>query len=132
MKSDGYSAKLFLVAFLILSVGPSLLGATITLVSTGSVWRYLDDGSDQGTAWRSLTFNDTDWKFGRAQLGYGEGDEATVVGYGPEINNKYITTWFRSTFVATNNTMFTNLLFRILRDDGAAVYLNGTRVLVSN
>ena len=49
----------------------------------GAVWRYLDNGSDQGTAWRAAAFNDTGWKSGAAELGYGDGDEATVVGYGP-------------------------------------------------
>ena len=121
-----------LFVFILLLFGSLLRADTISLISTGSVWRYLDDGSDQGSAWRGTSFSDADWKFGPAQLGYGEGDEATVVGYGPEITNKFITTYFRRNFVITNNTMFTNLLFRVLRDDGAAVYLNGTRVFVSN
>ena len=47
----------------------SALSATL-LVPRGSAWRYLDDGSDQGTAWRATTFVDTAWKMGAAQLGY--------------------------------------------------------------
>ena len=41
------------------------------LVSAGEVWKYLDDGSDQKTAWRARVFNDTDWNTGSARLGYG-------------------------------------------------------------
>jgi hypothetical protein len=102
------------------------------LVSTGSVWKYLDNGSDQQTAWRNPGFNDTSWAAGPAQLGYGDGDEATVVGYGPDANNKYITTYFRRRFSVSNPGSFTNLLLRLLRDDGGVVYLNGTEVFRSN
>jgi hypothetical protein len=102
------------------------------LVTAGSIWKYLDNGSNQATAWRGISFNDGAWASGAAQLGYGDGDEATVVGYGPDMNNKYITTYFRRRFAVTNVSAFTNLLLRVLRDDGAVVYVNGTEVFRSN
>lgn len=102
---------------------------SVPLVPLGSVWRYLDNGSDQGTAWRGPGFNDSSWATGPAQLGYGDFDEATIVGFGPDSNNKYVTTYFRRAFMATNTSTFTNLTLRLLRDDGAAVYLNGTEVV---
>jgi len=51
----------------------------ITLLPAGSTWKYLDNGSDQGTAWQAPDFNDSAWASGPAQLGYGDGDEATVI-----------------------------------------------------
>jgi hypothetical protein len=102
------------------------------LVHGGSVWKYLDDGSNQGTAWRNPAFNDNAWASGPAQLGYGDGDEATLVSYGPDMNNKYITTYFRRTFAVSDISVFTNLLLRLMRDDGAVVYLNGIEVFRSN
>ncbi|GAB4581936.1 MAG: hypothetical protein Fur0022_46880 [Anaerolineales bacterium] len=104
----------------------------ITLIPAGSSWKYLDDGSDQGTAWRALAFNDSTWAQGPAQLGYGDGDEATVISYGPDPDNKYITTYFRRTFIVSNPADFTQLNFHLLRDDGAVVYLNGQEVVRSN
>ena len=101
------------------------LADSLSLIPAGSVWKFLDNGSDQGTAWTATNFNDGTWSSGPAQLGYGEGDEATVVGYGSDGNNKYTTTYFRRAFVVTNAASMTNLLFRLLRDDGAVVYLNG-------
>ena len=68
--------------------------AQTILVSTGSVWKYLDDGSDQGSAWQALLFDDSAWASGPAQLGYGDGDEATVINGGPA-TNRLITTYFR-------------------------------------
>lgn len=28
----------------------------------GAVWKYLDDGSNQGDVWRGFAFNDSGWK----------------------------------------------------------------------
>jgi hypothetical protein len=110
-------------------------GAAISqdvLVPAGAVWRYLDDGSDQGTAWWATAFPDSNWAFGPAQLGYGDGDEATVVSYGPNPNWKYVTTYFRHTFDVTDPGQFAFLVTELLRDDGAVIYLNGTEVVRSN
>jgi hypothetical protein len=96
----------------------------VTLISRGSVWHYKDDGSDQVTAWRSLNFNDDSWAAGPAQLGYGDGDETTVVGYGPDSGNKYVTTYFRHVFNVENAAELTQLSLSIVRDDGAVVYIN--------
>ena len=103
-----------------------------TFVSTGSTWKYLDDGTDQGAAWRQPDFNDSSWASGSAQLGYGDGDEQTVVSYGPNSNDKYITTYFRKFFTVSDASLFNSLLVRILRDDGAVVYLNGSEIFRTN
>src|SRR5262245_2284182 len=102
--------------------------AADTLVPTGSVWKYLDNGSNQGTAWRATSFNDSAWASGAGQLGYGDGDEATAVSYGPSSTNKYITTYFRKSFNVANPSTYASLTLAVLRDDGAVVYLNGKEV----
>jgi len=102
------------------------------LVSPGATWSYLDDGSNQGTAWREVTYNDGGWSTGSAQLGYGEGDESTQVGFGGDEQNKHITTYFRHTFTLTEQDQFATLVAGLIRDDGAAVYLNGTLVALDN
>lgn len=106
--------------------------ATQTLVPKGAVWKYLDDGSNQGITWVFPWFNDILWALGPAQLGYGDGDEATVVSFGPNPANKYVTTYFRHTFNVQNPASFAALVIDLLRDDGAVVYLNGTEVARSN
>ena len=111
---------------------PPPQSTTDTLVSTGSQWRYLDDGSNQGTAWRARNFNDSAWLRGSAELGYGDGDESTVIGFGPDARNKFITTYFRRSFTLQDASSITSLTANLLRDDGAVVYLNGTEVIRSN
>lgn len=103
-----------------------------TLLPLGSVWRYLDTGADQGTAWRAPGFADGSWKSGPAQLGYGDGDETTVVSFGPDSGNKFITTYFRTRFNVTGLASIQSLTLGIVRDDGPVVYLNGVEVYRNN
>ena len=98
------------------------------LVPLAANWKYLADGSDQGTAWQGSGFDDSSWSSGLAQLGYGDGDEQTVVSYGANVNDKYITTYFRRTFVATNVNRIAAATLKLVVDDGANVFLNGTAV----
>ncbi len=122
-----------LVSVFLFAFGTLKAGALDTpLIETGAIWSYLDDGSDQGTAWRALAFDDSLWATGPAQLGYGEGDEATVVSFGPNASNKYITTYLRHSFNVANPAAISGLTLSVLRDDGVVVYLNGTEVLRSN
>ena len=102
-----------------------------TPVDFESSWRYLDDGSNQGTGWRSSSFNDSAWESGDAILGYGGNGEQTVIEFGPDANNKYITTYFRKTFNLAEGG-FSSATFDLIRDDGAVVYLNGVEIGRSN
>jgi hypothetical protein len=108
---------------------PSVFAAGTTLVPAGAVWRYLDTGIDPGPTWRAVLFDDSAWSVGRAQLGYGDGDEVTIVSSGPIPGVRNITTYFRHTFAVTNAAAYSNLTVRLVRDDGAVVYLNGLEVL---
>lgn len=94
----------------------------------GAVWKYLDDGTDQSTQWRTRTFDDSGWASGVSQLGYGEGDERTLLSFGGDSNNKYITTYLRHTFNVVDPTLFHNLSARMMADNGAVVYINGVEV----
>ncbi|HWB02891.1 MAG TPA: lamin tail domain-containing protein [Verrucomicrobiales bacterium] len=107
----------------------------VTYMNTGHVWKYLDNGSNQGTAWYATNFNDTTWSSGPSSLGYGtEGEGAgTTVGFGGNTSARYATTYFRTTVNIPNPSQFVNFLLRIKYDDGAAVYINGTeRVRTAN
>lgn len=109
---------------------------TEALVPTGSSWKFLDNGSNQGTAWREAGFNDSTWPAGAAPLGYATSTPgfyqgiplATTVSYGSNSAAKYITTYFRKTFNVADTTGISDLSLNLLRDDGAVVYLNGSEV----
>ena len=109
-------------------------GAAMTLVGRGSTWKYLDTGTNQGTAWRDLAFQDSGWATGPGKLGYSSNNAGfgTVVSYGPDPANKYITTYFRKAFTVSNPGTIAALNLGLLRDDGAVVYLNGIEVYRNN
>ena len=94
MKPNRVFKKLFLLIALFFSIATY---SQNILVPYGATWKYLDNGTNQGTAWRAPAFADGSWATGPSELGYGDGGEATVVGFGPDANNKYITTYFRHT-----------------------------------
>ncbi len=102
------------------------------VIAKGDVWRFLDDGSNQGAAWRETDFDESSWKSGRAQLGYGEGDEIGIVDFGGDEAQKHITTYFRKEFELSDTDRIDQLNLQLLRDDGAIVYLNGAVVARSN
>jgi hypothetical protein len=106
--------------------------ATTTLIASNATWRYLDLGTDQGAAWRNPSFNDSSWKTGSGKLGYGLGDETTVLNYGPNVGNKYITTYFRRAFFVPDPALVSSLAARIARDDGVVIYLNDVEVARDN
>jgi hypothetical protein len=106
--------------------------AQTPVISYGASWKYLDNGTNQGSTWKTPTFNDAGWLSGPGQLGYGDGDEATIVSYGPNASAKYVTTYFRKTISVANPAAFTAFSAKVKRDDGIVLYLNGTEVYRNN
>ncbi len=104
-----------------------------TIFGLGETWSYLDNGSDAGTNWSQLSFDDSSWPTGNAELGYGDGDETTVVSFGPDAGNKYITTYFRKEFTySTIDSTPVSCVLKVRRDDGVVIYHNGVEILRSN
>ncbi|MDX2429895.1 MAG: CotH kinase family protein, partial [Bacteroides sp.] len=103
------------------------------IVQRGSEWSYLDTGSDPGEDWIGMEYDDGSWSSGPAELGYGDNDENTVVGYGGDPDNKHITTYFRKAFSLLEADLLADHYFvELLKDDGAIVYLNGTEIVREN
>jgi len=103
-----------------------------TLVPQASVWSFLDEGTDPGANWNQPGFDDDSWDVGAAELGYGDGDETTPVEFGGDALNKFATTHFRHEFTVDDASLYEHLRLGLQRDDGAAVYLNGTEVHRTN
>lgn len=105
--------------------------ASAVLVERGSRWRYRDNNEAPPTDWLGGEFDASAWNEGPAELGFGDGDEATQVQGGPT-NARFPVTWFRREFEIATPTAWRSLEIRVRRDDGALVYLNGTEVFRSN
>ncbi len=92
---------------------------------SASGWSYLGNGSNQGTSWRSGSYDDSAWPVGTAELGYGDNDEATVV---PVSDPRPATCYFRRKFTLADASQINNLSVTVNYDDAYAVYLNGVRI----
>ena len=106
-------------------------GVTPALVNENGLWNYYDlqnepanDG--EGDTWKELNFNDGSWSSGNAELGYGDGGEATV------INNTTETAYFRKTINVPDASLYNDLVMEAIRDDGMIVYINSTEVWRDN
>jgi spore coat protein CotH len=108
------------------------IGDPFAIVPQGSIWKYSDIGQDLGTAWRGRTYDDAQWSSGPSRLGYGGDGEATTVSFGPNAANKHPTTYFRHHFQVDDLSAVESLFMEFIRDDGAAVYLNGTQIARHN
>ena len=114
----------------------SFASGRIVLSPLGARWKYLDNGSDQGTAWRAPDFDDGVWAEGAGRLGFGADAAATTTvrrylsgASGPQVTNYY----FRRSFVVSNDlSELASIQFRYQRDDGCVLYLNGTPLITNN
>lgn len=99
-------------------------GGPWTPISKGATWKYSDGSSAPNSSWKNPSFNDASWSSGNAQLGFGDGDEATL------LNTSRVSYYFRKTF--TLSSPITSAYINLTYDDGAQVYVNGTAVITRN
>ncbi|MEZ5303597.1 MAG: hypothetical protein R3F11_23585 [Verrucomicrobiales bacterium] len=114
------------------SAAPALARPSISFprATTGGFWTTARTRAPAGG---SLQFDDLAGDSGIApELGYGDGDEATEVGFVGGNNNKNATTYFRTTFNVADPASVSALSLRLTYDDGAIAYLNGTEVAVTS
>jgi hypothetical protein len=102
----------------------------LVLIKSGDQWRYWDNGKDPGRAWMSLDYDDSGWKRGAGPLGSAI-RAATRVDIGPA-DRRTTTTYFRRAFDVADPGFYKTALLRLMRSDGAIVYLNGKEVYRAN
>lgn len=101
-------------------------------IKKGDNWLFHDQGVDLGSAWTTQNYEDKGWANGPALLGYTD-PVSTIVSFGDDNNNKYITNYFRKRFnVKDVKAISDSLKLSIMKDDGAVVYVNGKEVLRTN
>ena len=50
-----------------------------TAVFDHDTWKYLEGTYEPDTNWRKLSFNDALWDQGQGGIGYGDGDDSTLI-----------------------------------------------------
>jgi hypothetical protein len=100
----------------------------VTLIADGSSWKYHDLGINLGTTWRNSSYNDTAWSTGVSKFGFGNDGEVTTLKRTNAFGSTNITFYFRRQFYVPSPLAVQSLTARLIRDDGAVVYLNGAEV----
>ncbi|MBL9136301.1 MAG: lamin tail domain-containing protein [Verrucomicrobiales bacterium] len=112
-----------------------------TVVPLGALWRWFTDAIGLGSSaiveghpqwstgnWKHAEFVDEAWGIGNAQFGYGEGDESTLLPFGGDAANKWITAYFRHAVEIRGTHPVLRSYLHIRRDDGVIVYVNGREI----
>jgi hypothetical protein len=102
------------------------------LIDAGATWRYFkgtQEASNPTGAWRQAGFADGSWLSGRTGIGYGDGDDQTVLN---DMENGYLTVFMRRTFTVADLSSLNDLVIDVTYDDGFTAFLNGTQVAARN
>ncbi|MCZ6794951.1 MAG: CotH kinase family protein, partial [Planctomycetota bacterium] len=97
------------------------------IVDAGDVWRFFKGTEEPspGLEWAQPGFVDTTWLEGPTGIGYGDGDDATVL---DDMQGSYTTVYLRREFQVPAPQLLSGLEFLVDFDDAFVAYLNGTEV----
>lgn len=111
--------------FLLISLATSSWSQPIqhweTVVYDSMQWRYWVGTSNPGATWNTVSFNDAAWPVGRGGIGYGDGDDRTVI-------SPVLSVFLRKKFTLTNRDKILDALLHVDYDDGFIAYLNGVEI----
>lgn len=96
------------------------------LLAWGSNWRWSFPTGGLASGWQAPTFDDRPWAVGPGELGFGDGDERTLISTAPA--PRPLTAYFRTTVDIADPAAFRSVVTEVVRDDGVVVYVNGVEV----
>lgn len=92
-----------------------------TAVFEEVVWRYFPGVSEPPFSWPLPTFVDTLWSSGSGGIGYGDGDDRTVIA---PVSALYL----RHSFLVSDPSIIREAVLHMDADDGFIAYLNGVEI----
>ena len=96
-----------------------------TAVFDNDIWKYLPGTSEPDTNWRELAFNDAAWLQGQGGVGYGDGDDSTVIS---AVTSLYL----RKSFNIIDTSEISEVILHVDYDDSFVAYLNNVEIARSN
>ena len=100
-----------------------------------TTWRVSDQGMGLSGDWTAVDYDDSGFRNGEAPMGYGALDgielRSSINGISAT-GGPNLTFYLRKEFHVTDVTSVSRVQLNYLRDDGAAIYLNGVELLRSN
>ena len=100
------------------------------IIKNGDQWNYYDNGYLENNWFKQLNY--PNWKTGHTPLGYGDQLVTTSINYGKDQDDKDIIKYFTKKITITDISKFKGYEFRLQRDDGAIIYVNGKELYRDN
>ncbi|MFH2140821.1 MAG: lamin tail domain-containing protein [Bacteroidota bacterium] len=97
-----------------------------SVVLANGVWKYIIPSSHVDSLWNTVGFNDSGWLTGTGGIGYGDGDDATVLS--PPVTSVFI----RQEFNIVDTSLLAGASLNIDFDDGFVAYVNGNEIARAN
>lgn len=89
------------------------------------IWKYFVGNSEPPANWRSINFNDASWSSGMGGIGYGDGDDSTVI-------TPALSVYMRKSFTIADTSKISIGALLIDYDDAFVAYLNDVEIARSN
>jgi len=99
------------------------------VIDIGDEWLYQKGTSEPPSDWVSINFDDNNWLAGNSGIGYGDGDDATILS---DMQGNYATVYTRNVINYDGSININSLALEIDYDDGFVAYINGQEVARAN
>lgn len=96
------------------------------ILSTGDACKYIIPDQEIDDSWKGTGFDDNSWRDGINGIGYGDGDDNTVVPAGTGA------VYMRFRFTLEDTSLVRQMIIDMDYDDGFAAYLNGGEIASGN
>ncbi len=96
-----------------------------TVIREGDHWKYQIGNASIPANWIDLSYDDTGWSEGPSGFGYGDNDDATVIG-------EKVSIYIRKKFEIEDTAGVVDAVLHVDYDDAFVAYLNGREIARAN
>jgi len=96
-----------------------------TVIMASDNWKYFLGNDEPPADWISIDFDDSSWLTGIGGVGYGDGDDGTVISNVPSV-------YLRKNFDLPDTSVIFLAILNIDFDDGFVAYINGHEIAREN
>ena len=96
-----------------------------TTIFDNDIWKYLVGTSEPDSNWRKLSFSDSTWLQGQGGIGFGDGDDSTII-------SSTTSLYLRKSFNIVDTSAILHAVLDIDYDDAFVAYLNNIEIARAN
>ena len=96
-----------------------------TAAAANDIWKYKPGTSEPDSNWREINYNDNGWLQGKGGIGYGDGDDSTIISPTGSL-------YMRKQFQIADTAKVSLAILSMDYDDAFVAYLNGIEIARGN